>query len=526
MKSEHGCLAAFAADGGGAENGRSPRWAARGVAEAAGAAGGRLGPRGAGCRAVGAVQVALVVTTVLVDATAPLLQERASRGRGFEGADMVLAETMSYFLGGLALAVASGGLSGFWRCVRPARYVAFLPASAAFSTSNFLTYVAVRGLGASQFYLLAQLRFGVLSVILRLWSGVRQPPLAWLALVQLAVGMSVLVYFKANVGLGCAAGLGGLEGSARGSLAEGLLRNTTASLEGMRDGALGAGAAAAGLAGGGTFQAAALAAAAKREELLGAVAALVGVVFTSAMGFIYLEWQLKSHAQDPLFVQLHQMNSFGAAVSLAIHLGEGAGEGPLEAGALGEAAGAQLHVAAAAVAAAQAAAAGALAGPARPGAAWGNASVLARNATSAALRAAAAAAAPAAEAVAGAAAAAGRGASAGPAGPPFAILLSCIVFRGVLGGSVLKQLDSVAKGLIDITAIIVCTGLQFSIDGNIPDGTIIGIEALMLLSIMSYIVARSSGASVMPLGGGGQQMPVLDLIETSARRASAAPKAL
>merc|ERR1719433_1600021 len=102
---------------------------------------------------------------------------------------------MSYYLGGLALATMGSGFAGFRRCVRPWRYIAFLPASAAFSTSNFLTYVAVRGLGASQFYLLAQLRVALLAIILRIWSGVRQPVLAWLALVQLAMGMMVLVWF-------------------------------------------------------------------------------------------------------------------------------------------------------------------------------------------------------------------------------------------------------------------------------------------------------------------------------------------
>ncbi|CAE8664755.1 unnamed protein product, partial [Polarella glacialis] len=47
-------------------------------------------------------QIALIVTCVLVDALAPLAQEQASRSS--PGAVLVLAETLTYFLGGLALA--------------------------------------------------------------------------------------------------------------------------------------------------------------------------------------------------------------------------------------------------------------------------------------------------------------------------------------------------------------------------------------------------------------------------------------
>merc|ERR1719433_2017343 len=46
-----------------------------------------------------------------------------------------------------------------------------------------------------------------------------------------------------------------------------------------------------------------------------------------------------------------------------------------------------------------------------------------------------------------------------------AVLLSCIVARGVLGSSVLKNLDSIAKGLIDVTAIVLCTVIQIGVEG-------------------------------------------------------------
>merc|ERR1719464_2301940 len=87
----------------------------------------------------------------------------------------------------------------------------------AFNISNFLTYIAVRGLGASQFYLLAQLRVGLLAVFMRIWSGVRQPLLAWLALLQLATGMVVLVWYKASSAAPCGSPARDLAGGAAAS---------------------------------------------------------------------------------------------------------------------------------------------------------------------------------------------------------------------------------------------------------------------------------------------------------------------
>lgn len=396
-------------------------------------------------------QVGLIVATVIVDALAPLMQERATRRRGFDGSSMVLAETMSYFLGGLIVSVVTGGTAGFWRCIRPTRYLAFLPASAAFSTSNFLTYVAVRGLGASQFYLLAQLRVAVLAVFLRIWTGARQPWLAWLALLQLAAGMVVLVHFKANIAVaGCALG-------SAGGLPESLTAgNFTAMLPSTARGAAKAAVAAA---------ASAQAAAASRAEFAGAILALSGVIVSSAFAFIYMEWQMKLHAQDHLFVQLHQMNSFGAMVSLVIHLGHMTQS---SSGAPGD----QERGASAALAAGQLLSV--------------NGEELAENATGAALRGLAGA---------GAAIPISPELQEGSALPQFLMLITVIISRGVLSATVLKNLDSIAKGLIDVTAIVVCTGIQFTMDPNSVDGTVIGIQTLMLLSISSYIVARSSAPS-------------------------------
>ncbi|CAL1128241.1 unnamed protein product [Cladocopium goreaui] len=41
-----------------------------------------------------------------------------------------------------------------------------------------------------------------------------------------------------------------------------------------------------------------------------------------------------------------------------------------------------------------------------------------------------------------------------------ALSVSCVVARGALNGSVLKKLDALTKGLIDVTAIVLCTVIQ------------------------------------------------------------------
>lgn len=87
-------------------------------------------------------KVVLIATCVLVDAMAPLLQEQASKS--FPGSLMVLAETLTYFFGGLSLAMALEGLQGMRRCLQPLRYLAFMPASLAYSWAGFMTYPAIK----------------------------------------------------------------------------------------------------------------------------------------------------------------------------------------------------------------------------------------------------------------------------------------------------------------------------------------------------------------------------------------------
>jgi hypothetical protein len=344
-----------------------------------------------------------------------------------------MAETMSYYFGGLILATLRDGLvSGVRQCIKPRRYMAFLPAAAAFSTSNFLTYVAVRGLGASQFYLLAQLRIGILALILRFWRSVRQPVLAWLALVQLAAGMVVLVWYQASTGVNCGTAVGAIwssvNASAEGDGAADMLNSTQGE--------------------------ATIGAAVGVDGFFGGVVALFGVVLSSAFGFLYLEWQLKSNAQDPLFVQLHQMNSFAAGAAFVIHLRHVAA-----APTAGEVAAASAAASAAALAAAGNASAATFIGQAPPGTEQLPSGFL-DNGT--------------------------------------VCLVACVLTRGFLSGSVLKHLDAIAKGLIDVTAIVLCTGLQVSFVGAVVDGTAIGIQGLMLMSVGSYIVARAPTWTIPP----------------------------
>jgi len=243
----------------------------------------------------------------------------------------------------------------------------------------------------------------------------------------------------------------------------------------------------------------------ERAAFVAGIAALAGVVLTSAFGFVYLEWQLKLHAQDPLFVQLHQMNSFGAAVSLIIHCSHHwSNESP-------RLFGAQKAVAATAIAASSSAAAaareivGGLEGPAQ----WMETNIslgflsLTGNATSLefANRVAPSASPKQSLPAAMMTAVVPSGAYAMMEGPPvgqIVVLLACIVARGVLSGKVLKQLDSLAKGLIDVTAIVLCTCLQIALDRKAANGTVLGIQFLMLLSIVTYIMARDSS---LPRGG-------------------------
>lgn len=382
---------------------------------------------------------------VVVDAFCPWLQARVSRSARFEPTSMVFAETSTYVFGGLALAGMSGGWDGMRRCVNPSKYVAFLPASLAFCSSNFCTYAAVRGLGASQFYLLVQLRVAVLAVMLRIWRGVRQTPLEWISLVQLAFGMLVLVQLRAKNELGSPCDV--VVAQALAAVQNSSEHWSLMHARGMG----GVGVAATGVAATPLAIESVVAASAVWSGYWSGLVALAGVIVCSAFAFIFMEVRLKSEASESIFVQQHQLNVFGAAMSLCINLHR------------------HLTVSAG-TALAQSAS-----------------TVVAGNLTAAA---------------ADAATSISRISSEGGFftgwGPQTVLLWMLCICRGSLCSIVLKRLDSVTKGLIDVSSIVLCSGLQIVLDGIDVDPIVVAMQIVLLLSITQYLVAKAQAPPQAP----------------------------
>jgi len=352
-------------------------------------------------------KAALIATCVLVDAMAPLLQEQASKS--FPGYFMVLAETVTYFLGGLSLAIMQEGLTGMRKCLRPWRYLSFMPASLAFSWAGFLTYPAIKGFGASQFYLLAQLRVAIIAVFMRIASQIQQPVTVWISLLQLVLGMVVLVWYKA----GAVAGEVGCHFLPAEALKAGAASADSAPEESEVE--------------------------TDHVSFFISFGAMLGVIVTSAFGTLYLERQLKAAPKDPLFIQLHQLNAVGLTGALCVTFQS-------------------LHKAAS--------------------------ETFSEDLDGAALTAT-----PDLEA------------SSHHHFLPLRVVMSvsCVVARGVLNGSVLKQLDALTKGLIDVTAIVLCTLIQVLAQGRQTDATAMGLQMLMLLSVLGFVTGRqSSSPAVVP----------------------------
>lgn len=348
-------------------------------------------------------KVVLIATCILVDAMAPLLQERASKS--FPGYFMVLAETVTYFFGGLSLAIMREGLTGMRRCLRPWRYLSFMPASLAFSWAGFMTYPAIKGFAASQFYLLAQLRVAIIAVFMRIASQIQQPVSVWISLLQLVLGMVVLVWYKA----GAVAGEVGCHFLPHEALKAGS-ENADSPGPPIEE------------------------AQAETDHMTFVIsfAAMIGVIVTSAFGTLYLERQLKSSKKDPLFIQLHQLNAVGLTGAILVamqsmHKVPQAEEELSGSGGLPE---------------------------------------LEDLSRAASLL-------------------------------PIRVVLSvgCVVARGVLNGSVLKQLDALTKGLIDVTAIVLCTLIQVLAQGRKTDATAMGLQMMMLLSVLGFVTGRQSSAA-------------------------------
>lgn len=160
-------------------------------------------------------------------------------------------------------------------------------------------------------------------------------------------------------------------------------------------------------------------------------AAMVGVIVTSAFGTLYLERQLKASSKDPLFVQLHQLNAAGLTGALMVSMRR-ANEPDVSDAHPGMELDSDVPTAA----------------PVRD--------------------------------------------EESPYLLPLRVALSvsCVVARGALNGSVLKKLDALTKGLIDVTAIVLCTVIQVLAQGRQTDVTAMGLQMMMLLSVLGFVSAR------------------------------------
>jgi len=141
-------------------------------------------------------KIAILAGTTVAVTSSNWLQESMSRNSGIAKESLVLFETGTYVIGSLVAALLLGGTPQLKQCLNPRKYLLFMPVSLAFLAGNFLAYIAVGGLGVSQFFLLSQLRVALSAVVLRIWKGVRQSIVEWIALLQLSVGLIVLIQLQ------------------------------------------------------------------------------------------------------------------------------------------------------------------------------------------------------------------------------------------------------------------------------------------------------------------------------------------
>eukprot|EP00929_Paragymnodinium_shiwhaense_P056772 TRINITY_DN28422_c0_g1_i1.p1 TRINITY_DN28422_c0_g1~~TRINITY_DN28422_c0_g1_i1.p1 ORF type:complete len:475 (-),score=128.51 TRINITY_DN28422_c0_g1_i1:50-1474(-) len=370
---------------------------------------------------------------VVVDALCPWLQEHVSKEKNFDSSQIVLAEVATYVIGGLALAAVDGGLPGLRQCVNVYRYVSFAPSSCSFMIMNFLTYVAVNGLGASQFFLLVQLRVVVLAVLLRFWRGVYQPMLSWVALVQLVLGMLVLVVLRARKDH---------EEAMQSALQTSMGPHAAVDSSSASD-----------------------AAAEDEASLAASISALLGIIFLSAFAFVWMESRLKLNAHEPLHVQVHQLQFSGGFAALCIWLHRLLMREP-------DREPEQSQLAHAAISALQPPGSSSSSGPLGP------AAMLLPTTTPPGVT--------------------DDGEDAWTVDLRLCVLFVLLVCRGILTVGVLKKLDSVTKGLIDVMSIVFCALLQIAVDGVEVDWAALGLQAVLLLSISQYFMAKASLTSPSP----------------------------
>jgi len=270
------------------------------------------------------------IFTVVVVTLASWLQERVSRTDGLARESLVLTETGAYVFGGFVVSAIQGGRAQAMRCLDVKQYVRFMPVSLAFLAGNFLTYTAVQGLGASQFFLLSQLRVALTAVILWVWKGVHQSAAEWIALMQLCVGLMLLVHLNLASGSPSVGYADGVHASIELLAPERhamcprrcypwqpRMEMCWDSKKAAREAIQMAASAAAELEGQLDFQDDS---GQDFQDLQQSLLAFVGCLLSSAFAFIYMEAQFKARKSESMAVKLHQLNMCGAATTLCLRV--------------------------------------------------------------------------------------------------------------------------------------------------------------------------------------------------------------
>jgi len=279
-------------------------------------------------------KIAILAGTTVAVTFSNWLQERMSRNSGVAKESLVLIETGTYVVGSLVAAWLLGGTYQFKQCLNPRKYFVFMPVSLAFLAGNILAYTAIRGLGVSQYFLLSQLRVALSAIVLRIWKGVRQSSLEWIALLQLSVGLIVLIQLQpaaepANTEIshndsptikcsGADTSVAFMAITQHGMcwkkpypwLPRGMCWgapqtfNQTMEVNMARDDAAAVGAEV-------TIS--------SDDGLLNAFLALAGILLSQTFAFIYMEAQLKKNQSDSCIVSRHHLNFFGGVASFGLY---------------------------------------------------------------------------------------------------------------------------------------------------------------------------------------------------------------
>jgi len=131
---------------------------------------------------------AAMVAMVVVQTTAPLLQEVVAKNSLIPTSAFVFAEQLTYLTGGF---IFSGR-----ECFQPAEYLAFFPGAICYVIANLCTFQSVNALGGAQCALLSQVCLISTAMLQRVLCGRRRTSLEWLALFQLVLAMCIFMHLN------------------------------------------------------------------------------------------------------------------------------------------------------------------------------------------------------------------------------------------------------------------------------------------------------------------------------------------